>query len=248
MWRFTTAQSTGSSHLKTNLPCQDRLKCEVFSETTFVATLADGAGSAIQGERGAETAVETVIRFISDALKARRMDFPEILSESFLKAREMVFSTAKEQGIEPRDLATTLLAVIMGPEGGAAFQIGDGVIVVSKGEEEWEYVFWPQRGEFVNTTHFLTDEDAMDFMQIEPLEGAIKDVALMTDGLEMLALDYSRKSVFEPFFKGIFEPLHMTEDSTEVSNLTHMLEDFLSSERVRARTDDDTSLILATRR
>jgi hypothetical protein len=46
----------------------------------------------------------------------------------------------------------------------------------------------------------------------------------------------------------MFHPLHVSSGSAEVPDLSASLEGFLSSERVRMRTDDDVSLIMATRR
>jgi hypothetical protein len=70
----------------------------------------------------------------------------------------------------------------------------------------------------------------------------------MTDGLQPLALHYATQSVHEPFFRGMFLPLYGSSGSGEVPALSASLEQFLSSERVRMRTDDDVSLILVTRR
>src|SRR5947207_12025637 len=49
-----------------------------------------------------------------------------------------------------------------------ALPICDGVIVVSQDGGEWGWVFWPQRGEYANTTRFLTDEDAVARLEVEP--------------------------------------------------------------------------------
>jgi hypothetical protein len=169
-----------------------------------------------------------------------------MLQEAAAVAREAVLTEAQQYGSEPRDLASTLLVVVVGPSGGGALQIGDGVIVVSDGANGWCWVFWPQRGEYANTTHFLTDEDAAERLQIEPFVGKVTEVALMTDGLESLALHYASKSVHEPFFHGMFQPLLDTDGAEEINRLSASLERFLSSERVGSRTDDDVSLILAT--
>jgi len=76
-----------------------------------------------------------------------RSDFGAVLREAAAQAREAVLSEALKLGTEPRDLASTLLALMAAPDGGGALQIGDGVIVVSEGGDEWSWVFWPQRGE-----------------------------------------------------------------------------------------------------
>lgn len=188
MWRFAVARTTGISHRRLSLPCQDRLACRVIGAQTLVAAVADGAGSAALAEQGAEVAVETVIEWLSHALDVGRSDYPAMLREAAAVARDAVLIAAQQHGSEPRDLASTLLVVVVGPSGGGALQIGDGVIVVSDGANGWCWVFWPQRGEYANTTHFLTDEDAAERLQIEQLVAKVTDVALMTDGLEPLAL------------------------------------------------------------
>lgn len=248
MWRFASAQLIGSAHQKLGTPCQDRLRSVVLQNNTLVAVIADGAGSSKMAETGAQTAVDVVIQSVSDGVLSGRTDFSTLLVEAAAQAREQVMATASEHGLEPREFASTLLAVVISPAGGAAFQIGDGVIVVSDGDDDHSWVFWPQRGEYANTTHFLTDKNMVSFQQVESFTGSIMDVALMSDGLESLALHFASKSIYQPFCKGMFDPLRRKDGTGEISFLSNELEKFLGSERVRSRTDDDISLILATRR
>jgi hypothetical protein len=248
MWRYAAARATGSSHLKSGLPCQDRFACNVVEGDILVLAIADGAGSASMADRGAEIIVETVVHLVSEDIKSERTNLSDILSKAASKARESLFLIAHEKAVETHELASTLLAAVVGPYGGVALQVGDGVIVVKEGEDRWCWVIWPQRGEFINTTRFLTDEDAWDYLQIVPLKETVTDIALMTDGLEHLALDYGNKVIFDPFFDGIFRPLLSTEGVGEIIHLSAELVSFLSSERMVARTDDDVSFIMATRR
>jgi len=248
MWRFAAARSIGSSHLKTDIPCQDYFACVALQGGAFVAAVADGAGFAAMAEHGAQIAVDAVITYLKESLEENRTDFDLLLREAAGAARKAVMDEALRQGAEPRTYASTLLAVILTSRGGGALQIGDGVIVVSDDDEGWSWMFWPQRGEYANTTHFLTDENAIDRIEIDVFRGAIKDVALMSDGLEPLALHYASKTVYDPFFTGMFQPLLNAEGSAEIAQLSSLLERFLASDQVRSRTDDDTSLIIATRR
>ncbi|MGE3424783.1 MAG: PP2C family serine/threonine-protein phosphatase [Dehalococcoidia bacterium] len=248
MWRFAAARAIGTSHLRANLPCQDRFLSEVLENGSLVAALADGAGSAALAERGAEIAVAAVLAHVKQSLEERRTDFAVVLREAAASAREAISAEADREGTALRSYASTLLAVVLSPEGGGALQLGDGVIVVSDGGDEWSWVFWPQRGEYANTTHFLTDEDALDQLEAEVFSAGITDLALMSDGLEPLALHYASKTVHDPFFNGMFPSLVKAEGCAEIYALSAFLEQFLSSERVGSRTDDDVSLILATRR
>jgi hypothetical protein len=248
MWRFAAARATGTSHLRANQPCQDRIACWALPGGALLAAAADGAGSATMGQRGADIAVDTVISHLRRSLDEERSDFGTLLREAALAAREAIAVEAVRDGLELRSYASTLLAVVLTAEAGGALQIGDGLIVVSDGGDEWSWVFWPQRGEYVNTTHFLTDDDAVERLEVQIFSGIVTDIALMSDGLGPLVLHYAGKAVHDPFFNGMFQPLQQAEGSAEIGNISASLEQFLSSERIGSRTDDDVSLILATRR
>jgi len=247
MWRFAAAGVVGSSHLKLGMPCQDQLACAVLLDGTLVAAVADGAGSSKSAEKGAQVAVDVVMRSVSTGVESGRTDFAAMLTEAAEQARKEIVAVAHEHRVEIRELASTLLAVVIGPAGGAAYHIGDGVIVARTEAGAWGCVFWPQHGEYANTTCFLTDEDAASRKQVESFTGRVVDIALMSDGLESLALHHATKSVHQPFFNGMFEPLRQVGGNNEIPALSTELSKFLESERVRSRTDDDISLILATR-
>jgi hypothetical protein len=230
-------------------PCQDRFACAVLANGGLVAVVSDGAGSAPRAEVGAEVAVQAVFDRLRQLVEGPAC--PEMLAaleDAALDARDAVLARAEAEGEEAACYAATLLALVDTPGGGAALQIGDGVIVVGEDGNGWRWMFWPERGEYANTTRFLTDDDAADHLRVAELPGRPTDVAMMTDGLQSLALHYASQSVHEPFFQGMFQPLHGSSGSAEVPALSDSLEGFLSSERVRMRTDDDVSLILATRR
>lgn len=246
MWRLAVAQVTGSSHLRAGTPCQDALAWAVLPGGTLAVAVADGAGSAPRADEGAAAAVRAALAHLQGDPAG---DVPAVLRAAALAAREAVLAGAEADGEEARSYASTLLLAVAGPDGGGALQIGDGVVVAG-GEEGWRWVVWPQRGEYANTTYFLTDEDASDHMEVEVFAGGA-DLAVMTDGLEPLALHYASRSVHEPFFEGMFHPFrdgNGVAQPGEVTSLSASLAAFLASDRIRGRTDDDLSLILATRR
>ena len=129
------------------------------------------------------------------------------------------------------------------------FQIGDGAIVVSRrqGLGEYDWVFWPQHGEFANTTNFVTQRDAAHALEIEIRHGPIEEVALFTDGIQRLVLDLGAKTAHAPFFRPLFRWLAATKPP-ETGETSPALVQYLASKQVCDRTDDDKTLILATRR
>ena len=249
MWRFAAGQITGTSHEKLNLPCQDRMVCSVLEgEDSLIAVVADGAGTAGLAHHGAEIAVWTVSSIAQLGVRAGRKDYAEVLREGVVLARQRLTEATAERNCSLRDLACTMLAVIVAPIGGAALQIGDGAIVIGEQHPAWRTVFWPQKGEYANTTFFLTDDIALARAAIANLPDETLDVAVFTDGLEPLALQFSTQKAHEPFFRTAFAPLHACTAPGESTSLSQSLTNMLTSPPVRARTDDDATLILATRR
>ena len=249
MWRYAAGQATGSAHDKTGIPCQDRFACATILENdTLIAVVADGAGTASLAHLGAEIAVSTVSSVAQLGVRADRRDLQNVLREAAALARKRLVEAAQEKSAQPRDLACTLLAVIHAPLGGAALQIGDGVIVIADQKPEWRWVFWPQKGEYANTTFFLSDERALADAVACDLSDDVQDVALMSDGVEPLALHFASRTAHGPFFKSVFTPLHASAANGEAAELSTALSNMLTTPAVRTRTDDDTTLVLATRR
>jgi hypothetical protein len=249
LWRHAGGQATGSSHEKLGKPCQDRFRvCTVDADATLVAVVADGAGTAEFAHLGAEIAVETVSSVAQLGARAGRSDLGDVLREGAALARQRILEAAADKQAAPRALACTLLAVIATPTGGAALQIGDGAIVACEKDSDWRCVIWPQKGEYANSTFFLTDETALSQVEVCPLSDEVRELALMSDGLEQLAIHFASRSAHAPFFRTVFAPLLALEAPGEAAALSEGLNNLLKSAPVRQRTDDDATLVLATRR
>lgn len=255
-WRYALASVVGTSHLRQALPCQDASTCQVVTTTAgdpvLVAAVADGAGSAERAEIGSHLACSVIRQAASELLAAGGSVHDvtwDCAREWVAKFQSEVSICATAEGRKPRDFACTLLAAVVGSDCAAFFQIGDGAIVVSWRDvpEHYVCVVWPQKGEYENVTYFATDEAAVDQMHFEFSERPVDEIAMFSDGLQRLALHFSTESVHAPFFVPMFKPLlHAQEGSLQ--ELSRSLESFLGSKQVVERTDDDKTLILASRR
>lgn len=193
MWRFAAARTVGTSHIKVGTSCQDRFACASGPNGVILA-VADGAGSAARSEIGAELAVLTVIEQLFRELEQPNCDWPMLLSQAASQARSAILARAIEDGQSSRDYATTLLVAAATDAGGGALQIGDGVIAF-RDFDGWAPLFWPQKGEYANMTNFLTDDGAESAWEIATLPSHKIDLALMSDGLENLALNVVSRSI-----------------------------------------------------
>jgi Protein phosphatase 2C len=247
-WRYAAGQSTGSAHEKLGSPCQDRFRCETEDgHQVLIAVVSDGAGTAEFAHIGAEIAVDTIGSVARLGVRAGRQDLDSVLREGATLARQRLIEAAASRQVRPRDLACTALAVILTPMAGAALQIGDGAIVIAERESDWRCVFWPQKGEYANSTFFLSDEQSVARALVKLLGDDVKEVALFSDGLEQLALHFASRSAHAPFFRSLFAPLR-GESGGESQKLSGDINALLASAPVRARTDDDATLVLACRR
>jgi hypothetical protein len=136
-----------------------------------------------------------------------------------------------------------LLFAIVGETVAAFAQVGDGVIVIRDGDK-YQPVFWPQSGEYVNTTNFVTDEAIAETLAFSLRSGPVEELALLTDGLQALALNFAERSVHQPFFQPMFQKMRQAPPG---QRLTSALRRFLDSPAVNQRSDDDKTLLLATR-
>ncbi|WP_454616501.1 PP2C family serine/threonine-protein phosphatase [Bradyrhizobium cenepequi] len=254
-WRVAAASAIGTSHVASGAKCQDAHGFGMFDasgERILTLVISDGAGSAKHSETGAQCAVSTVQReietYFEQAGTFEKLT-REVVAAWLAKVQQALGEEAQRLGEPLKEFACTLLFAIVGNEHAAFFQIGDGAIVASGGiADGFSYVFWPQHGEFANTTNFVISNDAFDLFEFEvEHRPELKEVALFSDGLENLVLHHATKTVHEAFFSTMFQPVRACKSFDESTQLTSDLERYLMSPKVCDRTDDDKSLILATR-
>src|SRR5699024_6937470 len=116
------------------------------------------------------------------------------------------------EGPAPRDYACTLLAAVVDNRDAAFCQVGDGAIVMASAEEpdEFNWIFWPQHGEYANQTNFASQANAALFLNHEILferQGTVEEIFVFTDGIERLVLDLAKQIVHQPFYRAFARPL-----------------------------------------
>lgn len=246
-WQVVAASVCGTSHIKNSQLCQDAHHWQVLPDSVLLAAAADGAGSAKLGKVGAMIAVETAIEYISTQNVNREMLVNDqavrsLLMDAIMAARQAVEEEAIACNSNLQDLATTLIIVVGTPEMAAVAQIGDGMAVAKDMEGNLMALTTPDSGEYINQTTFLTTIDALHTTQVKICRDTIINVGILTDGLQMLAMNMAAGEPHNPFFSPLFEFVSKAEDQTVARE---QLVNFLRSDRITQRTDDDLTLILA---
>jgi serine/threonine protein phosphatase PrpC len=249
VWRHIAHSQQGAGHLGDGSPCQDAHSIRLLSKEghdVLVACIADGAGSARFGDVGSLIACAAVMDQAVTYFEAQGR-FDELGHDEAVRwcneARGRIEAEALVRECAPRELATTLCAAVITPSCAHLFQIGDGAIVLCS-HGAYGVVFWPQSGEYANSTNFLTSDEYRQRIEFTTTTSRFSDIALLTDGLERLALRFDLRTPHTPFFEPLFRALRATDD---VEGLNEALRRFLASDSVIIRSDDDKTLILASR-
>jgi hypothetical protein len=247
-WEYTGVSVIGSGHQKSDTPCQDACRTEQIGNF-FVSAISDGAGTAKYSDIAAKILTDQAIEHIRlwNLPDKNEKIWKEHLHELMDNLRKALYEKADEIKCPPKELAATLLLVIVSPSVVAGLQIGDGAIIYAhQNESELHLLIHPEKNEYLNETTFITSEKYREKMQTAYLENHnINRVALISDGLQMLALDIkvNPPKPHPGFFNTFFESLNQANSTERSEQLT----EFLSSPRICSRTDDDKTLVFAAR-
>jgi hypothetical protein len=247
-WNVIAASVIGVSHEKAALPCQDAHRWVTLPDGTLLVAVADGAGSAALGELGAAVAVDcairTMVRRAIDGHGGHAVDL-DALANVLQAARASLETEAACRQADLRELACTLILTTCGPNGVVAAQVGDGAVIAAGSAGRLVAVTRPPEAEYANETTFLISDEYLATAQFVQCPDRTARLAVFTDGLQRLALNFPQGEPHAPFFEPLFR---FAAAATDLEAATVQLAQFLKSPRIVERADDDLTLLLATGR
>ena len=243
-WRVIGASVRGTSHARGEIACQDAHAWRRLPGGALAIAVADGAGSAAHAEAGARAAAAVAVDALAaSAPTVRDGGWTSLLDAALVAARNAVEAAAAQRRVEARELSTTLIACVLAADSVTVAQVGDGAVIAAE-EDGMRALTVPASGEFANETVFLTTPGAVEAAQRATWKGNARHLALFTDGLQGLALKHPARTPHEPFFAPLFA---FAAEARDARDAEAQLAAFLSGPRVTARSDDDITLVLATR-
>lgn len=249
-WSWAAASLRGTSHERCGEPRQDafRIAAPVGGPDFLSIVACDGAGSASHGGAGAAIAAWTLASCARTWLSVLgRLPEADAAACWMLLARERIASAAAKRGLDPRDFATTAVVAISDGASTITAHVGDGAVAArSASSGGWTALSWPEQGEYASTTRFLTEE-AGPALRFARHDDPIDRLAVMTDGLERLALDFRTCVPHAAFLEPMVAPLTGRGIGGHDRELSRALAVYLAGDRVNERTDDDKTLVLAAR-
>lgn len=245
-WKLIGASEAGTAHIQSGKGCEDACVYKTVNNV-LICCVSDGAGSAAHAAEASKLVTGRMANKLSllaeGATQIMEADVYAIVEEIY----EELADVARQADTPLEEYSCTLLGCVIYPERAIYFQMGDGAIVREAGKDNYVVVWWPDNGEYENTTSFITDSELMTQMRVSVIEEQINEVAIFTDGLQRLVLNMSDKTVHLPFFVPLFTALGMADNMAKTTILTEKLKQYLQSPAINGRTDDDKTLFLATR-
>jgi Protein phosphatase 2C len=269
-WRVMGVSVTGTSHLRIGRGCDDAHGFRLHESDQLLLAAADGAGSAAYSAMGAATAVRSTLDaaelILTGPLQPNQRDqwlsvLTMILQSTHaalhrLASEKIIVSQSSSEKYSPltgkptiRDYATTLMVAIITPDWVATVQVGDGAMVVQQDDGSFTSLTPRNQSEYVNETDFVTDSAYLSLADYTVLpRTGIRGIALLTDGLQTVAMKMPENIPYAPFFTPLFRTVARSAGSfgsARTEAIEGALRSFLESERICARTDDDKTLVLA---
>lgn len=246
-WKVFFASATGKHHLTSNAPCQDSGHYTVV-EDVLIGVVCDGAGSASEGQAGAEFFARTVTGLLSESVRSGQFagisqpDYRAYLSDIIQATRSQLNDTALSRQLTLRDFACTLVGCIASRDGGCFFHIGDGFAIYMKADGE-SVLSHPENGEYSDQTYFATDDGWSEHLRLTPLSEISQGgfIGLMSDGASPFAVNRQKTGFYRPFIDPV---VNFLRNATE-ENGSLALKNVLADEKTFDITSDDKTLLLA---
>lgn len=257
-WLLSAASVRGKSHIDADLPNQDSVHVET-SETGDVvcAVVSDGAGSAPRSGKGSAVTARHIAACLRDFGVSRLGGHTtaEDVRLAVERSIEDVRETLASEGAPLSHFHSTCVLWLSLPTAAYVAQIGDSIAISTcfqvAGEAGDEVDFFPEglhtlhepdRGEYANETHFLTECDWRAHLRVAEVDSKADAVLLMTDGAMDVALVRGR--VFRGFLSNLVGKL-LTVCEPPVRDQS--VEAWLGAPQTYPLTGDDKTLFVAIR-
>ena len=261
-WQVYGASSIGKSHIDSNLPNQDSIYLQK-TQDGIAAVVCDGAGSAKFSQAGAAFFSQSIGKMLlslgvsrSVSISGTAFDLVQVrqqIIEQLLQIRlDLQSQLPAESSL--RDYHTTFTGLLIHSNHQAILvQIGDSPLITSQFVVRHPHIDYftnlqvygdDSKNEYVNETHFITQDNWQSFLRVEPIDLSQVDcLALMSDGCADLVFEGASVTpkIYRPFFGNLLFNLTQSQSSQQGSAI---IEQALGNPATYRLTGDDKSLVV----
>lgn len=214
----------GTHHIKKGTPCQDfsasccihldRCDCDLV-----LAAIADGVGSCMFSQYGAETAVTGFLSCLTHNLNKDSFELSDasilnLLEHAFRYVLYQVSAKAKEMELPFTEFDSTLTGIIFDGRNLWFGHIGDDGIVVLYADGTYEMITERHEGDEIGALYPLCCEEKWQFGKAPKV---VASLVLMTDGILNFCVDGKAMNnrVFFPFLEPALTTVIETDEQIE---------------------------------
>lgn len=253
-WQVYGASSIGKSHIDSSLPNQDSIYLQQ-TEQGIAAVVCDGAGSAKLSQDGAKFFSQSIGQMLL-SLNGNVLDLAQVKQHIIAQISQIRVDLQSQLSPESslRDYHATVTGLLIHSNNQALLvQIGDSPLITSQfvvTQNQIDYFAHLQvygddsKNEYVNETHFITQDNWQEFLRVEPIDLSQVDcIALMSDGCADLVFEGASLApkIYRPFFGNLLFNLTQSQ-SLQQGNA--ILEQALDNPATYRLTGDDKSLLV----
>ena len=257
-WQMYGASSIGKSHIDSNLPNQDSIYLQK-NEHSIAAVVCDGAGSAKFSQAGAAFFSQSIAQMLlglSVSHSGIALDLGQLKQQIIEQLSQIRLDLQSQLPAESslRDYHTTFTGLLIHSNHQAILvQIGDSPLITSQFVVRHPHIDYftnlqvygdDSKNEYVNETHFITQDNWQSFLRIEPIDLSQVDcLALMSDGCADLVFEGASitPKIYRPFFGNLLFNLTQSQSSQQGSAI---IEQALGNPATYRLTGDDKSLLV----
>ena len=238
----------GESHLKKDTPCQDRSSVRFISDSVVIAAVADGVGSCVLSDYGADAAVTSSLNYLEDQLAPKledpsfTLDVPlmgKVLREMMQVAFDKVQSRAEEMQQLLYSLQSTLtVAVFDGKTLFFAHAGDDGIVAVTR-DGKCEMVTTRHKGEEASSVYPLQSRNTWQYGKVDNVVGFV----MATDGVldAFVRNETEGNRVYYPFIEPTFSARLSSKEET--LSTCNDWQTYMKSPQYRTSVTDDLSFV-----
>lgn len=261
-WQMYGASSIGKSHIDSNLPNQDSIYLQK-TQDGMVAVVCDGAGSAKFSQAGAAFFSQSIGKMLlslgvnhSVSISGIAFDLVKVKQQIVEQLSQIRLDLQSQLPAESslRDYHTTFTGLLIHANHQALLvQIGDSPLITSQFVVRHPHIDYftnlqvygdDSKNEYVNETHFITQDNWQSFLRVEPIDLSQVDcLALMSDGCADLVFEGASVTpkIYRPFFGNLLFNLTQSQSSQQGSAI---IEQALDNPATYRLTGDDKSLVV----
>ena len=261
-WQVYGASSIGKSHIDSNLPNQDSIYLQK-TQDGMVAVVCDGAGSAKFSQAGAAFFSQSIGKMLlslgishSVSSSGIAFDLVQVKQQIIEQLSQIRLDLQSQLPAESslRDYHTTFTGLLIHSNHQAILvQIGDSPLITSQFVVRHPHIDYftnlqvygdDSKNEYVNETHFITQDNWQSFLRVEPIDLSQVDcLALMSDGCADLVFEGASVTpkIYRPFFGNLLFNLTQSQSSQQGSAI---IEQALGNPATYRLTGDDKSLVV----